>query len=193
PPAHGNAIAAGDGSGRPGGPRAAANYNCITYTRLDAAGADAAIAGEIGYFGAAGRAFEWKLHDHDPPADLAERLQRRDFVPQTPETVIVRDLAERPPAPPPESPIDVRSVGGPPGMAAFIVVQDAVWGEDHGWLGAALAREPATDPPQIEILVAYAEGDPVATSYMRLHRGTCFASLWGASTLPAWQRRGIYT
>src|SRR5262249_45085983 len=92
-----------------------------------------------------------------------------------------------------ESLIDIHSVGGSPGMADFVAVQDAVWGEDHGWLGEALVREHGADPTQIEILVAYAEGHPVATSYMRLLRGPGSASLWGASTLPAWQRRGIYS
>jgi GNAT superfamily N-acetyltransferase len=193
PPDAGYRIERSDRIVRLIGPTTAAHDNCIIYSRLDAAGADAAIAGEIAYFGAAGLAFEWKLHDHDPPADLAERLQRRGFVPQTPETLIVRDLAEHPPASPPEPLIDVHRVGGSSEMADFVAVQDAVWGEDHGWLGDALAREHAADPTQIEILVAYTEGDPVATSYMRLHRGTCFASLWGASTLPAWQRRGIYS
>jgi GNAT superfamily N-acetyltransferase len=33
----------------------------------------------------------------------------------------------------------------------------------------------------------------VATSILRLHRGTQFASIWGAATLAAWRRRGIYT
>ena len=31
------------------------------------------------------------------------------------------------------------------------------------------------------------------SGYARLHRGTQFGSLWGAATLPAFQRRGFYT
>jgi GNAT superfamily N-acetyltransferase len=175
------------------GPSAAAHDNCIIYSRLDARSADDTIAREIAYFAAADRAFEWKLHSHDQPADLAERLERRGLAPQTPETVIVRDLADRPPSYAPVAAVDIREVGQAAQLADFVAVQDAVWSDDHGWLGEALAREHQADPTQIEILLAYADGIPVATSYMRLHRGTRFASLWGAATLPDRQRRGIYS
>jgi GNAT superfamily N-acetyltransferase len=74
-----------------------------------------------------------------------------------------------------------------------VTVQDEVWRDDHAWYGAALARELAADPRQIEILIAYAQARAIATSLMRLHRGMQFASLWGAATLPAFQRRGLYT
>jgi GNAT superfamily N-acetyltransferase len=74
-----------------------------------------------------------------------------------------------------------------------VAVQDEVWSDDHAWYGQALARELAADAAQIEILVAYAQARAVATSLMRLHRGTLFGSLWGAATLPAFQRRGLYT
>jgi predicted GNAT family acetyltransferase len=33
----------------------------------------------------------------------------------------------------------------------------------------------------------------VATSWLRLHRGTSFASCWGGATLSAWRGRGLYT
>jgi ribosomal protein S18 acetylase RimI-like enzyme len=56
-----------------------------------------------------------------------------------------------------------------------------------------LADELAADPTQIEILVAYDGRRPVATSLLRLHRGTQFGSIWGAATLPDSRRRGIYT
>jgi ribosomal protein S18 acetylase RimI-like enzyme len=167
--------------------------NCILFSHLDDAGADAAIAAEIGYFAALGRAFEWKLHGHDGPPDLAERLLRHGFAAEPPETVVVRDLAEEPPRPPAALSIEIRRVDDRAGMSDLVAVQDEVWNEDHAWYGEALARELAADAAQIEILVAYAQGRAVATSLMRLHKGTQFGSLWGAATLPAFQRRGLYT
>jgi len=174
------------------GPSPAEHDNCVVFSRLDAAGADAAIGGEIDRFASLGHAFEWKLHGHDEPADLADRLLRHGFAPAPPETIMVRDLLdEAPRAPAPV--VEIRRIDDPAGLADLVAVQDQVWNDDHSWYGEALARELAADPAQIEIFVAYAEAQPVATSLMRLHRGTQFGSLWGAATLPSFQRRGLYT
>ena len=175
------------------GPSAAAHDNCIIYSGLDAATADAAIGREIAHFAAAGHAFEWKVHEHDAPGDLGERLLRHGFAPEPPETVIVRDLGDDPPRPPAAPMITIRKLDANAPLSDFVDVQNLAWNEDHAWLGEALVIERAADPKQIEILVAYADDKPVATSYMRLHRGTSFGSLWGAATLPSLRRRGIYT
>ncbi len=175
------------------GPSAAAHDNCVVFSRLDAAGADAAIAGEIDYFASLGHAFEWKLHAHDAPADLAARLLRHGFAAAPPETIVLRDLADEPPRPPAALSIEIRRIDDATGLSDLVAVQDAAWNDDHAWYGEALARELAADPAQIDILVAYAQARAVATSLMRLHRDTQFGSLWGAATLPAFQRRGLYT
>jgi GNAT superfamily N-acetyltransferase len=175
------------------GPSAAAHDNCVLFSRLDAAGADAAIAGEIDYFALLGHAFEWKLHGHDAPADLAERLLHHGFAAEPAETIMVRDLVDEPPRPPAALSVEIRRIGDAAGLRDLVAVQGAVWNDDHRWYGEAIARELAADATQIEILVAFAETRPVATSLMRLHRGTQFGSLWGAATLAAFQRRGLYT
>lgn len=175
------------------GPSPAEHDNCIVFSRLDSAGADAAIGAEIDRFASLGHAFEWKLHEHDEPPDLADRLLRRGFVADPAETIMVRDLADEPPRPPAPLLVAIRRIDEPARMSDLVAVQDAVWNDDHAWYGEALARELAVDAAQIEILVAYAQARAVATSLMRLHRGTCFGSLWGAATLPAFQRRGVYT
>jgi len=174
------------------GPSPAEHDNCVVFSRLDAAGADAAIGGEINRFASLGHAFEWKLHGHDEPSDLADRLLRHGFAPDPPETIMVRDLLDEP-ARAPAPAVEIRRIDDPVGLSDLVAVQDQVWNEDHAWYGQALAAELAADPAQIEIFVAYADARPVATSLMRLHRGTQFGSLWGADTLPAFQRRGLYT
>jgi GNAT superfamily N-acetyltransferase len=175
------------------GPSPAEHDNCVVFSRLDAAGADAAIAAEIDHFASLGHAFEWKLHAHDEPPDLADRLLRRGFVADPAETIMVRDLADEPPLPPAPRSVEIRRIDEPARISDLVAVQDAVWHDDHAWYGEALLRELAADAAQIEILLAYAQGRAVATSLMRLHRDTCFGSLWGAATLRAFQRRGIYT
>lgn len=171
----------------------AAHDNCVLSSRLDAESADAAIRREIADFGSLGRSFEWKVHEHDTPTDLAARLLRHGLTAETPETVMVRDLQDPPPSRAVAGSIDIRRIDRPARLSDLVAVQDEVWREDHAWYGAMLADELAADPGQIEILVAYDGPRPVATSLLRLHRGTRFASIWGAATLPACRRRGIYT
>lgn len=175
------------------GPSAAPHDNCVVFSRLDAAGADAAIAGEIARFASLGHAFEWKLHGHDTPADMAERLLRHGFEPDPPETIKVRNLANELSPRRTTPSIDIRRIGEPARLSDLVAVQDKVWDDDHSWYGEALARELAETPRQIEILVAYAGEHPIATSLLRLHAGTQFGSLWGAATLPSFQCMGVYT
>jgi GNAT superfamily N-acetyltransferase len=78
-------------------------------------------------------------------------------------------------------------------LADLVAVQNEVWTEDHAWYGEMLAEELADHPAQIEILIAYDSARPVATSLLRLHPGTRFASIWGAATLPTYRRHGLYT
>lgn len=83
-------------------------WNGVVWSDLDAGTADAEIAAQIAHF--AGRAkageatdFEWKLYDHDRPADLGERLRAAGFVPEPTETLLVArtaDLAALPVRPP---------------------------------------------------------------------------------------------
>ncbi|MGE0117338.1 MAG: GNAT family N-acetyltransferase [Dongiaceae bacterium] len=174
------------------GPSAAAFDNCVLFSRLDDATADAAIRREIDHFGSRGRSFEWKLHDHDEPEDLPARLRRHGFMPEPRETVVVRQLSDIPPRGS-TSAADVRKVDRPEQLADLVAVQNEAWKENHVALAEALAAELASDPTRIEILIAYDGPRPVATSWLRLHRGTSFASCWGAAVLPAWRGRGIYT
>ncbi|NUP47271.1 MAG: GNAT family N-acetyltransferase, partial [Catenulispora sp.] len=87
------------------GPR---DWHGVVYSELDAATADAAIAAQIGYFGALhgpGSEFEWKAYRHDRPADLGARLTAAGFDAGEPETLFVAEitrladgLPDRPPA-----------------------------------------------------------------------------------------------
>ena len=54
---------------------------------------DALIARQRDLFAARGQEVEWKLHGHDLPADLAQRLVAHGFVPQERETVLIGPIA----------------------------------------------------------------------------------------------------
>ncbi|HEY6594363.1 MAG TPA: hypothetical protein VI011_09680, partial [Asanoa sp.] len=73
-------------------------------------------------------------------------------------------------------------------------MEQAVWGADRTWIADGLAREIATDPAALTVVVAVDEATDtvVSAGWVRFLRGTAFATLWGGSTLPRWRRRGIY-
>src|SRR6476646_6403147 len=54
---------------------------------LDGAELDALIARQVDVFAAREERFEWKLHGHDLPTDLPERLRAAGFTPEEVETV----------------------------------------------------------------------------------------------------------
>src|SRR5690349_12345058 len=60
---------------------------------LEGAELDALIARQVGLFAARGELFEWKLHGHDRPADLAERLRAAGFEPEEQETLLIAPVA----------------------------------------------------------------------------------------------------
>src|SRR5512136_3284840 len=63
---------------------------------LDGTALDELIARQVSVFAERRERFEWKLHGHDLPVDLPDRLRAAGFVPQDTETVVialVRDVA----------------------------------------------------------------------------------------------------
>jgi hypothetical protein len=173
----------------------------VTYRDLDGlAGAelDALIARQRDFFAARGELVEWKLHGHDQPADLAERLVAAGFAPEAEETVVIGLAAPLAAAPHTLAPgVRLREVTARTDLDRIVAMEEAVWGVDKSHLGDGLEKEIATDPDGTTIVVAEVDdegGDPgvVCAGWVRYVRGTPFATLWGGSTLPGWRGRGIY-
>ena len=76
--------------------RAAPGMSFILHSHLDEHNADAAIAEQVAYFAALNQRFNWKVYEHDTPADLAERLVAQGFVADDPDAVMVLDLHNSP-------------------------------------------------------------------------------------------------
>jgi GNAT superfamily N-acetyltransferase len=155
----------------------------ITYTDLGGltgADLDALIARQR-----RDRVVEWKLHGHDLPADLGDRLRSAGFVPHDQETVVVAPVAS----------VAAGLPVTPQGVRLREVTSradlDRVAGERAG-LAAGLAKELAADPAGLTVVVAEAGPDLVASAWVRFLHGTGFATLWGGWTAPEWRRRGIY-
>jgi hypothetical protein len=169
----------------------------LTYRSVaDLSGAelDALIARQRDHFAARGERVEWKLHGHDLPADLPERLVAAGFEPEELETVVIgpaEPLADPKPSLP--DGVRLREVTDRVDLDRIAVMESAVWGEDRTGWADALAEEVAADPDGVTIVVAEIPGaEVVCAGWVRYVPGTAFATLWGGSTLVEWRRRGIY-
>src|SRR6266508_1999719 len=121
------------------------------------------IARQVRIFRERGESFEWKLHSHDRPADLAERLRAAGFVPEDEETVVIAPVA---------------AVAADPSGPDGVTLREV--------------HERAADPEGLIIVVAEAGDIVVCAGWVRFPDETEFATLWGGATLPDWRRRGIY-
>ena len=159
---------------------------------LEGADLDELIARQVQVFGARGERFEWKLHGHDRPTDLRQRLRSAGFVHEEQETVMIAATSKI--AGPPQLPggVTLRSATGRRDLDRIAALEQTVWSEDHTWLAESLEAERDADPDAIAIVIAEAGRTVVCAGWLRFESRTEFATLWGGATLPVWRRRGIY-
>ena len=160
---------------------------------LEGPALDELIARQVSVFAGRGERFEWKLHGHDLPRDLPDRLRAQGFVPEEEETVVIARVAEI--ASPPHLPegVALREVTARRDLDRIGALEHAVWGGDYPeWLAHNLEAELEADPDGLAVVVAEAEGTVVCAAWIRFEQGTDFATFWGGATLPEWRRRGIY-
>ncbi|MFF9060466.1 GNAT family N-acetyltransferase [Streptomyces sp. NPDC014882] len=173
-------------------------WNGVVWSDLEAADADAAIAGQVAHFGGLGRDFEWKLYGHDRPADLGRRLLDAGFVPEPEETLMIAEtagqLVDAGPAGPAGLPGGLRivPVTDRAGVDLMAEANERAFGKDAGRLRDLMRERLATDPDNVVALVVLAGDEPVGSARMELVPGTRFAGLWGGGTSPAWRGRGVY-
>jgi GNAT superfamily N-acetyltransferase len=161
---------------------------------IEGAALDELIARQVRAFAARNQRFEWKVHGHDLPPDLTERLRAAGFVPEDEETVVIASVDEIASEPRLPEGVSLREVTERPDFERIAALEKAVWGEDgqDSWLVNMLDTERTADPDSITIIVVEAADTVVCAGWIRFERGTEFGTLWGGSTLPEWRRRGIY-
>ena len=64
----------------------------LIYSKLTPENVDQVINDEIAYFETIQHNFEWKVFSDDVPLDLIDRLRRRGFEIEDPETILVLDM-----------------------------------------------------------------------------------------------------
>ncbi|HEX2980543.1 MAG TPA: GNAT family N-acetyltransferase [Anaerolineaceae bacterium] len=165
----------------------------VLFSRLSEATIDEAIREQVAYFAKLGYAFEWKVYEHDRPADLKERLARQRFTIGEEEAFLTLDLAQAPAALLQPVTLDVRRETDPVAVAGVMAVKAAVWNAPSDQLGARLAADLRERPELISLYVGYDGEKPVCSAWTYFDGGSDFAGLWGGSTLAEYRGRGYYT
>ncbi|WP_030263195.1 GNAT family N-acetyltransferase [Streptomyces violens] len=171
---------------------AADGWHGVLWADLTPATADAVIAAQIRYFTALGRAFEWKLHAHDRPAGLADRLLAAGFVPEDEETLLVAETHDLPAAADLPAGVRLEPVTDAAGVDLMTAVHERAFGPGRARFRSQLLDRLAAAPDTVTAVVAMAGDTPVSAARMELPPGAPFATLWGGGTDPAWRGRGIY-
>jgi GNAT superfamily N-acetyltransferase len=160
---------------------------------IDGTELDELIARQVREFADRGESFEWKLHGHDQPADLPERLIAQGFVPEDLETVVIAPVAVAASEVLLPDGVSLREVSERADLERIGAMEEAIWQDQRaGWLADSLEAERVADPDAITIVVAESGAEFVCAGWVRFVAGTDFATLWGGGTLPGWRRRGIY-
>ena len=152
---------------------------------------DRAIDEQIEYFTAVGCNFEWKVYDHDQPADLRPRLAARGFAVGPPEAFLVmpvRDLEHAKPAK-----VEVRRMRTVSQFEDYLSVEKIMWPENANHARSESLRR-FLDHPEVDgYYVGYADGKPATCGRVTFREGSRFAGLFGGSTLAEFRGRGLYT
>lgn len=165
----------------------------VIYSQLTAVSADSVIQAQIAYFQSiGGTGLEWKVYDHDQPADLKERLIAHGFQPGEAEGLLVLDLTAAPDSYWAPVTADVRRVTTPAQIQDIVRIQEQVWQSDFNWLDAQI-REFIAEPDSWSVYLAYANGKPACAAWASFPPNSQFAGLWGGSTLSEYRGRGMYT
>jgi hypothetical protein len=171
----------------------------VTWSGLDEAGADAAIAAQLARFGAlrtgAGGApveWEWKYYDYDTPADLPERLVRAGFVAEPPEALLIGEIADLPVDAPLPDGVRLVDVHDDAGVDAMVTVHNAAFGGDFAELGDRMRSRLAEGSGTMALVLAMAGDTPICAGRLELSPGTDFASIWSGGTVPGWRGRGVF-
>jgi GNAT superfamily N-acetyltransferase len=155
---------------------------------------DELIARQVRVFAERGESFEWKLHGHDRPEDLSQRLSAAGLRPEETETIVIAPVAGIAADVRLPEHVSLREATTRADFARIAGLEEAVWGpaDQQTWLVDMLESERAVDPGAITIVMAESGPTVVCAAWIRFEHGTEFATLWGGATLPEWRRRGIY-
>jgi GNAT superfamily N-acetyltransferase len=164
----------------------------VAWSNLDESNADAEIAAQIEYFSDQGQSFVWRVYDDDLPTDLGSRLERFGFTREYGSELMVAAVADVPHRASLPDGVTLTVDNDEIGIDRLIDVHEKVFGTDHSGLRRSLRAQLANAPHLRELVVVMANGEPVSSSRVEFLPDRQFASLWGGSTLPEWEGKGLF-
>ncbi len=151
---------------------------------------DELIARQVARFSRRSERFEWKLHGHDRPADLPERLRAAGFVPEDEETVVIARVAAIAGLPQAPEGVSLREVTDRGDLDRIAALEAAVWATEHHGLADMLEAEREADADGLAIVVAEAAGEVVCAGWVRFERGDGVRHAVGRRDTPCLARAG---
>lgn len=164
----------------------------VIYSRLDPTTAEATIRSTIEFYRQQGGEFEWKVYGHDTPLDLKKRLLAHGFVSEDLESVLALDLDSAPPAFWEPSAVRVERLTHSDQLADVARIEDEVFAEDSFDIQTVLGIEMRETPGSISVYVAYADGVPASSAWIRFSPERQFAELYGGATIATQRGKGLY-
>jgi ribosomal protein S18 acetylase RimI-like enzyme len=165
-------------------------FNKILRARLREKDADRRIAEAVSHFRTAGRPFAWWVGPCSRPLDLERRLERHGLRAAEFELGMAADCANLPTKMDLPAGLEIRCVRTPAELADFATV---VAGDppDREMANFFLSAEPLVleENAPMQLFAGYLDGRAAASSELFLSDG--IAGIYGVSTLPGFQRRGI--
>lgn len=126
------------------------------------------------------------------PRASTRALIDNGLVPQPRESIMIGtagDLATQ--AQTPEG-VALRRITDVDDVHAMAAMENQVYPDDDAEATAAALLHRMSIDAEMELWVAEADDQVVATGRLEPVPGTDFAGIWGGATLPEWRRRGIY-
>jgi GNAT superfamily N-acetyltransferase len=164
----------------------------ISYSQLNAANADGAIARQITYFKTLGRNFEWTHYGHDQPPDLGERLAAAGFETEETGSLMVLELAKAPPRLLAPITADVQRLTDVSELETVRALLEDVWEEPFAWFVPRMSRYLASQD-YVSIYLATIDDQPASAAWVFYPTGSRFGGLYGGTTLPPFRGHGLYT
>ncbi len=173
------------------GPVPSADHNWIDFVNWNAAPVSEVIEAQIEWYQTVGHSLRWKIHSHDAPPGIGDRLLTRGFKPDEECTVMILDVS-RFQSSVPEG-IEYLLLTNPDRLDEELrPVATLVWTEDVDDLMTAFACEMRDIDDHLSFYAAKREGETVGCGLVRYNERMTFGGLFAGSTVPAERGKGIY-